>query len=118
MTMLAVLPMAKKKPFQFFPQPSKREPRPGYLSEHLHQVPSGHLLSEYRMALLISPCCTRRLRIRIFENCHGWKHDQYARCPRCRYIWKVNLTLTELGFAKKAKLEIPRSRTTKKRLKK
>lgn len=61
------------------------------------------------MALLVSPCCTRRLRVQVFKNCKGWKHKLYAKCPGCRRLWTVKLTLTELGFATRAELTTIRS---------
>ncbi len=97
--------MAKKKSFEFFPPDAKRAPTSPYLTEYFNQVPFGHLIG-IRHALLFSPCCARRLRVHIFENCRGWKHEPYVRCPNCRRFWKVELTLTESGFARRAKLKL------------
>ena len=102
--MFTVEPMARKKSFQFFANAPRKVEWPGFTRKLLSQTPFGHIMGEWRQALLYSPCCRRRLRVRIAENCKGWKHEAYVRCPGCRQFWRVSLVLTELGFARKAKL--------------
>ena len=80
------------------------------------QASIGHLLGD-RRAILLTPCCSRRIRVLIQRTGkRSWKHETVKRCPGCRLYWKVELIIGRHGFARIGKLRCNRFDDTKRRL--
>lgn len=77
-------------------------------SELLRQTPTGHIIGPFRMALLISPCCQRRIRALLIQGKTGWRlREEYRRCPRCRFSWRLEVKITKNGYISTARFKAP-----------
>ena len=110
--------MAKRRNFEFFAPSREEVARRKQVNRYLRQVPVGHLLSEHRMALLVSPCCLRRLRLSLSRLNGRWEPEPFVRCPGCRRFWNVKATVSPHGFVTRAILSLPALTGRWKRLKK
>ena len=104
--MQAVLAMPHRKQFNL-PAPKAKPPVERWIDTALlKQVPLGHLLGAFRVALLLSPCCHRRIRVQLDYKNGRWLHVRSQRCPRCHQIWRLKLKISPSGFVLKAHLEL------------
>lgn len=65
----------------------------------LSQTPIGHVLGASRLALLITPCCNRRIRVTIQRDADRWclKWCSY-KCPSCHSLWQLKARFTRYGY--------------------
>ena len=68
--------------------------------------PIGHILGSHRMALVMTPCCVRRMRIRLLNGGRKWSIDRFQKCPNCRRLWRADATITTHGFIRSVTLEL------------
>lgn len=67
--------------------------------ELLRQVPLGHVIGPTRMALLVSPCCSRRIRVPLDQGKSGWQMRwPLRRCARCKFVWRLEAKITKNGY--------------------
>jgi len=86
----------------------KPKPPVGYWIDKtlLRQVPVGHILGIFRMALLLSPCCRRRIRVRLNYEKGRWTYVPNQCCSHCPRVWQLNLKISDSGFVLKARLKL------------
>lgn len=69
-------------------------------------APVGHILGSSRMALVITPCCNRRMRIHLTNGSGRWSINRFQRCPKCRRLWRAKSKITVNGFLKSVVMEL------------
>ena len=64
------------------------------------KIPEFHIKGECRYAVTRTPCCGRRVRVRIVQHAGKWCTENAKRCPRCRQVFRLDVPLTKHGFAR------------------